>query len=142
MRDLVLGLIFVSKGLAKKERSSLDLSSWEVAFVGAEPINAVTLKRFADYFAPCGLRREAFYPCYGLAESTLKVTGSKQFAGAQIRPFDRTPLERNDINAETGGDGLLQVIVGCGSSIPGQEVRIVEPETLTLCKLARSARYG
>ncbi|MFJ8632269.1 fatty acyl-AMP ligase [Streptomyces sp. NPDC093568] len=53
----------------------LDLSSWKVAFNGAEPVRAATLRRFADIFAPAGFRREALYPCYGLAEATLMVTG-------------------------------------------------------------------
>ncbi|MDF3145988.1 MULTISPECIES: fatty acyl-AMP ligase [unclassified Streptomyces] len=54
----------------------LDLSSWKVAFNGAEPVRAATLRRFTDTFAPAGFRREALYPCYGLAEATLMVTGS------------------------------------------------------------------
>jgi acyl-CoA synthetase (AMP-forming)/AMP-acid ligase II len=58
-----------------EQRLALDLSCWEVAFNGAEPINAETLDRFAEAFAPSGFRREAFYACYGLAESTLMVTG-------------------------------------------------------------------
>jgi len=48
------------------QRAGLDLSSWRVAFCGAEPIQSDTLDRFAEAFAPCGFRREAFYPCYGL----------------------------------------------------------------------------
>ncbi|MFE5889811.1 fatty acyl-AMP ligase [Streptomyces sp. NPDC056462] len=54
----------------------LDLSSWRVAFNGAEPVRAATLRRFTETFAPAGFRREALYPCYGLAEATLMVTGS------------------------------------------------------------------
>jgi polyketide synthase 12 len=55
--------------------SGLDLSSWKVAFNGAEPVRAATLRRFTETFAPAGFRREASYPCYGLAEATLMVTG-------------------------------------------------------------------
>ena len=46
-----------------------------MAFNGAEPVRAETLDAFAEAFAPCGFRREAFYPCYGLAEATLIVSG-------------------------------------------------------------------
>ncbi|BBX46105.1 fatty acyl-AMP ligase [Mycobacterium cookii] len=56
----------------------LDLSSWNLAFVGAEPVRAATLDRFAETFAGVGFRREAFYPCYGLAEATLMVTGGQR----------------------------------------------------------------
>jgi amino acid adenylation domain-containing protein len=57
------------------EREGLDLSSWRVAFNGAEPVRAHTLEAFAEAFAPCGFRASSFYPCYGLAEATLFVTG-------------------------------------------------------------------
>src|SRR5207302_5681404 len=57
------------------QREQLDLSSWTLAFCGAEPIRRATLERFAATFAPCGFRREALYPCYGLAEATLFVSG-------------------------------------------------------------------
>src|SRR6185437_6246733 len=58
-----------------EDRSGLDLSSWRVAFNGAEPVRLETLNRFAAQFADCGFRREAFVPCYGLAEATLFVSG-------------------------------------------------------------------
>ncbi|WP_244238652.1 fatty acyl-AMP ligase, partial [Corallococcus terminator] len=64
--------------------ASLDLSSWEVAFCGAEPIRAATLERFAEVFGPSGFRREAFYPCYGLAEGTLIVTGEEKGRGVRV----------------------------------------------------------
>src|SRR6185369_2829180 len=54
---------------------SCDLSAWEVAFCGAEPIRAGTIERFTRQFAPFGFRAQAFYPCYGMAESTLFITG-------------------------------------------------------------------
>ena len=57
-----------------EQRASLDLRSWDVAVVGAEPINPATLERFASAFAPCGFRPAAFRPSYGLAEATLMVT--------------------------------------------------------------------
>ncbi|WP_437329115.1 AMP-binding protein [Sorangium sp. So ce381] len=66
----------------REDLAALDLRSWTVAFNGAEPIRAETLDRFAAVFAPCGFRREAFYPCYGLAEATLFASG----ASATRRP--------------------------------------------------------
>ncbi|HSP76953.1 MAG TPA: fatty acyl-AMP ligase, partial [Myxococcaceae bacterium] len=61
-----------------EERAELDLSSWRVAFNGAEPLRAETLQRFAEAFADCGFRPETFYPCYGLAEATLIASGGVQ----------------------------------------------------------------
>ena len=65
------------RAVPPEERAALDLSHWEVAFNGAEPVRHETLARFAEAFAPCGFRPRAFYPCYGLAEATLMVTGSR-----------------------------------------------------------------
>lgn len=64
-------------------RRALDLSRWSVAFCGAEPVRAATLDRFAAAFADAGFRREAFYPCFGLAEATLIVTGGRRGQGAR-----------------------------------------------------------
>ena len=63
-----------------KSLAGLDLSSWDLAFVGAEPVRAATLDRFEATFAKVGFRREAFYPCYGLAEATLIVSGGRRDA--------------------------------------------------------------
>ena len=68
------------------DAAGLDLSSWNLAFVGAEPVRAETLRRFAETFAPFGFRSSAFYPCYRLAEATLLVSGSKKGEGAVVRP--------------------------------------------------------
>jgi acyl-CoA synthetase (AMP-forming)/AMP-acid ligase II len=65
-----------------EQRATLDLSCWELAFVGAETVRYDTLRRFADAFAPSGFRWEAFSPCYGLAEATLLATGGR--AGSSL----------------------------------------------------------
>ena len=68
--------------ITPEQRKTLDLSSWRVAFNGAEPVRPETLDAFAEAFAPCGFRREAFYPCFGLAEATLIVSGGYVDAAA------------------------------------------------------------
>ena len=78
-----------SRKIPPAEREGLDLSSWRVAFNGAEPVRAETLDAFADAFAPCGFRREAFYPCYGLAEATLFVSGGDPDVPPSVR-FEET----------------------------------------------------
>ncbi|HEX3130263.1 MAG TPA: AMP-binding protein, partial [Thermoanaerobaculia bacterium] len=72
--------------LRKASPEGLDLSSWRLAFNGAEPVRASTLERFAEAFAPAGFRREAFYPCYGLAEATLFVSGGEPGRAPRIDP--------------------------------------------------------
>jgi len=61
--------------ITPEQRATLDLRAWQVAFDGAEPVRPETITRFTQAFAPCGFRAEAFYPCYGLAEATLIVSG-------------------------------------------------------------------
>ncbi|AKJ04231.1 amino acid adenylation domain-containing protein [Archangium gephyra] len=107
-----------------EQRAALDLRSWEVAFCGAEPIRPETLDRFAEAFAPAGFRREAFYPCYGLAEGTLIVSGGRKAAPPVVRPLEHT-----------GRQGVS--MVGCGGALGDQTVRIVDPETCEPCAPGR-----
>ncbi|GHI09920.1 peptide synthetase [Streptomyces cellostaticus] len=100
---------------------SLDLSAWKVAFNGAEPVRAATLRRFADTFGRAGFRREALYPCYGLAEATLMVTG-----GTPDTP--PTLLAAAD-GAPNAGEADAAA-VGCGRPGAGVSVAIVHPERL------------
>ena len=74
------------------ELEGLDLSSWRFAFNGAEPVRAATLDRFATAFEPCGFRRSAFYPCYGLAEATCQVAAHPQGTGWLTDHVDRIAL--------------------------------------------------
>ncbi len=108
--------------VTEEQKRDLDLSSWQVAFNGAEPVRAATLDRFADAFAECGFRREAFMPCYGLAEATLLVSTGPRASGAVVRGFDTGELERHRILETEGG----RILVGCGARQPGHEVAIVD----------------
>lgn len=94
------------------DRQNLDLTSWTVAFNGAEPVRASTLTRFADAFAASGFRLSAFYPCYGLAEATLLAAGGDKAAEPKVITVpDSTPL------------------VACGSAPPSHEVVVVDPHS-------------
>ncbi|HEX3925176.1 MAG TPA: amino acid adenylation domain-containing protein [Streptosporangiaceae bacterium] len=106
-----------------EERSLVDLSSWQVAFNGAEPVRAQTMERFARAFEPAGFRRETFYPCYGLAEATLIVTGGVPWSGDEMRSPAVTP-------ADVPGAGPRRRVT-CGRVLPGQRVAIVDPGTGT-----------
>jgi acyl-CoA synthetase (AMP-forming)/AMP-acid ligase II len=88
-------------------RERLDLRSREVAFNGAEPVRPETIDRFSQAFAVSGFRRQAFHPCYGLAEATLMVTASRPLAGPVVN----------------------ETVAGCGSAVAATSVRIVDPET-------------
>ena len=110
------------------QREGLDLSSWDVAFNGSEPIHAATLARFAEAYAPYGFRSRAFLPCYGLAESTLIASGSVKGTGATVRSFDKGGLEAGAaVPSEEGASA--RPLVSCGPPATGQTIRIVDPNT-------------
>jgi 8-amino-7-oxononanoate synthase len=113
-----------------EQLATLDLSSWRLAFNGAEPVRAATLERFATKFEPCGFRPEAFYPCYGMAESTLIITGGFKSALPVVRSFDSKALENNQVVDAVGDEEGAQEIVGCGSILLDQKLAIVDPQTL------------
>ncbi|HVR10131.1 MAG TPA: fatty acyl-AMP ligase, partial [Thermoanaerobaculia bacterium] len=114
------------------DRGSLDLSSWRVAFNGAEPVRARTLAAFAEAFAGCGFRQEAFYPCYGLAEATLFATGGAAGAAPLVSRFVATALEENRVVAAAAAAGS-RPLVSCGHPWMGQEVAVVEPASRRRC---------
>jgi acyl-CoA synthetase (AMP-forming)/AMP-acid ligase II len=119
--------------ITPEQRATLDLSSWEVAFDGAEPIRAATLERFVTVFEGCGFRREAFYPCYGLAEATLIVSGGEKEAPPIFRAFQSEALAQKQIIEVPAEHAGAQTLVGCGHSLPDQRMIIADPETLTQC---------
>lgn len=114
-----------------EQAESLDLSSWTVAFNGAEPVDAAVIDRFTRRFAPSGFRREAFYPCYGLAESTLLVSGGPVGAPPVVRSFDRESLQHGVARtADPAGDpSRSRDLVGCGQPVDDQAVVIVDPDS-------------
>jgi phthiocerol/phenolphthiocerol synthesis type-I polyketide synthase C len=99
------------KKITPQQRENLDLSQWSVAFIGAEPIKAATIKEFGETFQNCGFRGESFSPCYGMAEATLMITGKAEKTAPVIK-------ER----------------VGCGVKQLDTQIVIVQPETLTPCQ--------
>lgn len=118
----------------EQERAKLDLSCWEVAFSGAEPIRAETLERFARTFEPCGFRREALFSSYGLAEATLLVSAAGKGHFPVIRSVDSAALQCNQVQVATSIDTKVQVLVGCGKTVPDQTTIIVNPVLRTCCQ--------
>ncbi|MGA2621527.1 MAG: aminotransferase class I/II-fold pyridoxal phosphate-dependent enzyme, partial [Thermoguttaceae bacterium] len=123
--------------ITPEQRKTLDLSNWRVAFNGAEPVRAETLRRFAEAFGPCGFRPEAFYPCYGLAEATLIVAGGYVARPPVIRSFDAQGLAENLAREVEPSAAGSRDLVGCGETLPDQRIVIADPERRTLCPPGR-----
>jgi acyl-CoA synthetase (AMP-forming)/AMP-acid ligase II/acyl carrier protein len=119
--------------ITPEQRASLDLSSWEVAFNGAEPIRADTLETFIATFEPYGFHRKAFYPCYGMAETTLLVSGGLKTATPVVLTVQGSAIERNRVVESVGEQEGAKKIVGCGKVWLDQKIVIVDPEKLTQC---------
>ena len=107
--------------------AQLDLSSWRVAYTGAEPVRADTEFEFIERFAPAGFDPGAVYPCYGLAEATLFVTGGRRGSGMVARGFSADGLAAGAGTPSEGGT----LLVGCGGVAAQHEIEIVEPATLS-----------
>lgn len=125
--------------LAARKRTShqplaLDLSAWQLAFCGAEPIHPESLDVFAEAFAAAGFRRNTYFPCYGLAEATLLVTGGKRETGPQILHVDRSQMRNNRVVCRAHSDVHTQTLVGCGTVCPGMEFQIFDNATGNFCQ--------
>jgi acyl-CoA synthetase (AMP-forming)/AMP-acid ligase II len=114
-----------------EQRAGLDLSSWRVAFNGAEPVNARTMGAFAAEFGPWGFRPEAFTPCYGLAESTLLVAAKTTAAPPRIHAFRHAALAQHQVVPCDGDDADARAVVSCGR--PVATTVIVDPASLRRC---------
>jgi acyl-CoA synthetase (AMP-forming)/AMP-acid ligase II/acyl carrier protein len=116
------------------ELTTLDLSSWRVALNGAEPVRAATLRRFTEKFAPAGFDARAFSPCFGMAESTLFVTGRSALEAPSLLDVHGDDLRQGRVRLAgpgTGSDGdrTVRTLVGCGSAPGDTAVKIVDPSS-------------
>lgn len=109
----------------EQELAELDLSSWRVAGVGAEPIHGELLNQFAEHFSQVGFNGKAFMPCYGLAESALAVSFSEEDGGSQVNEVDRDILEyQGRAVAPSKNTRAISTFVNCGKALPGHRIEI------------------
>ena len=116
--------------VAEAQKSELDLSNWSIAFNGSEPVRYETLIKFASSFAQCGFRPESFYPCYGMAETTLMISGSNKSTFPKNLSINKSALTQNHLKPEESS--ATQILVSNGQVGYDLEVIIVHPETLTI----------
>ncbi|MFC5750558.1 fatty acyl-AMP ligase [Actinomadura rugatobispora] len=118
------GYQLVLRRVTDAQLEGLDLSSLRTAKNGAEPVRADTLERMVERFGKAGFRAGAWMPCYGMAETTLLVTGAPLGTGAVVREFDAEALSRHEAVVRTPGKRLVS------SGRPVRlDVRVVDPDT-------------
>jgi acyl-CoA synthetase (AMP-forming)/AMP-acid ligase II len=118
------GYAMCARRIAPEEREGLDLSSWRLAFSGAEPVRAATLDAFSEAFGPYGFDRRSWFPCYGLAECTLMATGGEPGTGAK-----RLAVQSGALREGLVAQGGEQTLIGCGMERLHRRVEIVDPVT-------------
>jgi len=118
--------------ITEEQRESLDLSSWTLAFNGAEPVRPQTIDLFSETFGPCGFKRESFYPCYGLAEATLFVSGGIKGKEPVTCTVSAADLSENRV-VSAAADGAGRTLVSCGKSWLDLRIIIVDPVSRHQC---------
>jgi acyl-CoA synthetase (AMP-forming)/AMP-acid ligase II len=110
----------------------LSLSSWDVAYNGAEHIKLDTLQQFSEIFSHYGFKKSAFLPCYGLAEATLIVSGADKSEEPLALTIPCSGDEVLDADASQKV-GHTRTVVSNGQIMPELSLQIINPQTLTEC---------
>jgi acyl-CoA synthetase (AMP-forming)/AMP-acid ligase II len=126
------GYDLCTQKVTDEQRAELDLSSWRSAYNGAEPVRPHTIRQFTECFAPCGFGSKTFYPCYGLAETTLMVTGGHVTLDPVMLSVDKTALEQGRALPPTSPERGIE-LVGSGKAILETQALIVDPESGIEC---------
>lgn len=116
-----------------QQAADLDLTSWEVAFNGAESVRARTVERFAAQFKTSGFRPQTCYPAYGLAEATLIVSGGTKESLPVMLTVQVSDSSPPRVCPTTTAEPGARILVGCGQPALGTKLRIVEPDSGSLC---------
>lgn len=123
------GYDLVTKKITEDQLLDLDLSSWKLAFCGAEPITSRVAEGFYEKFAGCGLRPEVFTPSYGLAEATLVVTASESgstWRSLSVTRSSLSQMDKIDLVKEIADASDVSEVVALGPPVSGLEVGLVD----------------
>lgn len=115
--------------ITPEQRETLDLSSWCSAYSGAEPVRQQTLERFIDAFKPSGFSAKFFYPCYGMAEATLMISGGIVGNKPIYCSVEAKALAENRVVLSNNSRENVKHFVGCGRTWLDTKIVIVDPES-------------
>ena len=113
------------KRIKEAELAGIDLSSWRVAGIGAEPIRPETMEAFSEKFASAHFKKEAFVPSYGMAEASLAVAFAGTGRGARTLGVDGPTLWSDGVAKivdETAENAVR--LVACGPAFEGHELKV------------------
>ena len=110
--------------------NTLNLSKWRLAYNGAEPVRASTLKKFEQKFSKAGFKYQNFNPVYGLAEATLIVSSGILKNDPVIKKFDLESLKNKRVQEVEENHSKQIELVGCGKTLESHRIVIVNPSTL------------
>ncbi|MDE3155804.1 MAG: LLM class flavin-dependent oxidoreductase [Acidobacteriota bacterium] len=132
------GYDLCTEKITPEQKATLDLRCWESAYNGAEPVRKDTLLRFTEAFRDTGFSLRAFYPCYGMAETTLMVSGGHVTTDPVFCRVDKAALEQGIVqeSSDPAPDRAVD-LVGSGRMILGTDVRIVDAGTGQQCPAGR-----
>jgi acyl-CoA synthetase (AMP-forming)/AMP-acid ligase II len=119
--------------ISPEECEYLDLSTWSVAFNGAEPVRYETINKFSARFRVAGFRESSFMPCYGLAEASLIVACKPTGSGLRLMLYNARRMAANHVEETTVDDPEARTFVSCGKAVADTEIAIVDPTTLHRC---------
>jgi len=115
--------------ISDEHLSDLDLSSWRVAYNAAEPIKAKTLEDFYTKFSSVGFKSNSFYPCYGMAEATVCVTGGQAEALPKVLYVNKQKFAEHTLEIIEEENELSTSLVGCGVAGEPHYIKIVDPKS-------------
>ncbi|MEZ6184884.1 MAG: AMP-binding protein, partial [Planctomycetota bacterium] len=117
---------YVAQRVPAAKLADLDLSSWRVAYCGAEPVHPPALRGFAEHLTPAGFRASSLLPCYGLAEATLAVTFTPHQRGLGAHTLSRAALAQGHVRPPAADDDALEVAL-LGPALPETQVSLRDP---------------
>ncbi|WP_188317075.1 AMP-binding protein [Solihabitans fulvus] len=133
------GYAYAARRVKPEDLAGMDFSAWRVAILGAERVDPTAAADFAALVEPHGFTNTSFLPAYGLAESTLAVTGIAPATGARIVKLASDSL-RDGAPVTVADSGRLGVdrpegagwLTSCGRPMHGIGVRIVDEDDAAL----------
>ena len=107
----------------------LDLSNWDVAAIGSEPLKSNLIDQFSERFSRTGFTAQTFLTTYGFSEATVFCSGADNDREVPRIDVDKASFEAGLIAASTSGQ--VKTLVSVGTARPN--VAIVNPETGKPC---------